>query len=1413
MELGKILEFRKDLYFEGAVQADWFYVQEKAAKVAENFVFHGKQYFGVEDQGTGNKKRIDTISLVEELVEKMSDDYANSLTLAIADYGTGKSHLAVTIGQIFSGKDYMPETYRKIISNISSIDTNAAKHIQTLTDERNFVMVINGMRDFNLHSEILKAAQKSLKLYGLPDDGLRKLNRALDTAETFFNRNANNSRLLFEEKAKTLGWNESGDRLIDKIRDNLMTDEVAFEIVNAVYTEINGQEIKWDEGLSASNILEMLISEYCGMNGRFEHIILLFDEFGRYLEYASGVNAAKSGDSALQQIFETAQNANGVLQVINFIQSDIKTYLQRVDQTKNISRYIGRYDASDKYYISSNLETVFANLIQRKDKEAFEENVVIWQKNNEAQWKDIFEKINKWLITKGMWRDYALFRNVIVEGIYPMHPLSTFMLTQLSDYLQNRSSLTLISQYIENSKSVDVPSGNFLIMPETLMCGDLYTEMLAAEQEGKQPSQQCIRYDNIFRKYGDKLSEKSHVVLRTNLILRILRFRTKDYADAKEALTLCSGFSVAEIEEELRWLENEYAVLGFDDYAGCFDFMEESNGAHDFKVLKKRLMANASIDKSLLQSVKIQEIAGVLEKQTTNFALQHKITTNEWLFAQEMYAIEQFDDIRVKTYINEWENATSSTTAKGRLVWLYVNKDTEVSYVERAEVLVKGLNNTPIIVMLLNDTDNRLYDALLEYDVLDRLDDVNRNKYDRHYQADFGQAENNLKDQFADLKKKRIHIGAEGTEELKTRMPMYLTSVFEDLYPDAVPFSFDGFVTKGNNLGGKGGTYYCTIVKMLLSNSVNETTIHNFASDVRNRIEALLMTTNATSWKCIDKEFRVIPPEDKKARQVYERIVASINKNKEYTCKDIFDTYCRPPYGMSEDVVVLMLAVICANLSYCLRFRYDGSMTNINNWKELVVIKDRKIDIDVVKNSAFVVVDAGAVTGKYMRFFDRIQSNKNITEVASLEKILANMMVSDEIPEELSTQYLLARKYLDSGKKAIHEWQSCISEIHEKMEATIEGNNLYEALKGLQLVEAIPYTKIFKDNGYEIDEESKNSIKRLAIDLKNEVNHLIGPYVANMYCKSVEGVNTFRNHNTKMQNMLEELGFDDYALQIKKRKEEELSNIDEIRSRQELRADCEKFLEDSQITKYITYVNVCLYLKAGKELQTRVRKYGVALGKDFQKINDGINDRVETLEKNHDRTMKDMSDIWDDLNEAKCAEDVEVLCENIASVLQKGLPDVDQNDFEELQNNLRELLDDINAIKNATQSRSKYKEGSKAILEKYEESEFDFEVLPILKEVISDIEKELDEKEQRWIAKELTLGDKSRKAVHHWKEKSQFLPEYLSEDTIAKAKKLDQEADELISEGKIEDVIFYFDKLDDAEKLECIQKLQSRLEG
>jgi len=1411
MKFGDLLEFRKDLYFEGAVQIDWFYDQARAAKVAENFVFHGKDYFGVEEITSGGKRRIDTVGLVQALTEKLGDESVKVPTLAIADYGTGKSHLAVTLGQLFSGPSYMSETYNKILDNIRTIDESAANEIAKNSDGQNFVMVINGMRDFNLHSEILRAAQKSLELYGLPDDNLRKLNRALETAEMFFDRNSESAIELFESAAKDAGWLEHGEKLVQKIKSELLSNEEAFEIVNKVYKEINGQEIRWDEGLSASTILEMLVTEYCGMNGKFDHVILLFDEFGRYLEYASGVNAAKSGDSALQQIFEAVQNADGALQVINFIQSDIKTYLQRVDQTKNISRYIGRYDGSDKYYISSNLETVFANLIQRKDKDAFKESIINWQRENEDDWKKSFDQINKWLITKGMWRDYKLYRKVVVEGIYPMHPLSTFMLTQLSDYLQNRSSLTLISQYIEGLSDTEVVDKPLLIMPEYLMRGDLYVEMLAAEQDGKQPSQQCIRYDNILRKFGDKLSEKSLTVLRANLILRILRFRTTDYDDAKAALVFASGLSLKEVEEELHWLENEYAVLGFDEHACCFDFMEESNGAHDFKVIKKRLIAAANINSSYINTLKIQEIAGVLDMQTTNFGTLHKIATNEWQFKQELYPIEEFTEAKADSYVAEWRNATSSIAAKGRLIWLYVNKESNEDALKQAQMLTKKFENMPIVIMLINDDEDRLYNSLVEYYVFDNMDDLNRKKYERHYLDGFRQAENNLKDEFEELKKQRLRILPDGVDSITTRLAAFLTNVFDEIYPNAVPFWFDSFVTKGNNLGGKGGTYFCSIIKMLLSGSVNADSIHNFASDVRNRIDAVLMTTSTTSWKCINEQYRVIPPENKFARLVYDDIVKELSEKERKDCSEIFEKFSQPPYGMSEDIITLMIAVVCANLSYCLRFKYKGEIKNINNWKELVVIKDKKIDIDVIRKSMFIVVDAGEVVGKYKRLFTRIQDNRIMSEVFLLKQELDQLTMSDEVPEEIETEYLLARNLLDTGSAAKREWDEATSTIEDQYEEAVERSSLYNALKALEALGNLQINKYFNENGFDVDSDTKHYLTSLQANISKCIDGTIDEYIASEYCKDVEHMTTFRNHNTKIQKLLDDLGFHEYARRVERQKEKELENTSEIKSRQELRSDCSKYLNDSKIDKFTSYTVIKDYVKKGKDLQVRIQKYITSLGSDGAMIQSNVDNRVGELEKAKERIEQDITDIWDDLPEVKISEDIEDLIERIALVLQKGIATNDQLALEEVKDNLEELKSDVDQLNSTDTSRIEFDKVSKELIEKYQDHDFDFEVDEILNELINAVSSRLDDKEQQWVARNLSLGDKSRESIHHWKERIKFLPEYLSVDTHNKINELDAEADEIIKDGKIEDVIYYFDRLTADEKLECIKKLQGLL--
>jgi len=1413
MKLGEVVEFRKDLYFEGAVQADWFYNKEKASIVSENFVFHGKEYYGIDNSHNGKQKRIDTISLVKELAEKISNENSNPLTLAIADYGTGKSHLAVTLATLFSGEENNPTTFKKIINNISNIDCESGKIIENLCNRRNFVLVINGMKDFNLNSEILRAAQRSLTLYGLDDSKLKKLNRALNTAELFFSRSSSTMIELYEESAANVGWTEKGQKLVDKISTQLLTDEIAFNIVNNVYKQINGQEIQWDEGISASNILEMLVSEYCGANGKFEHVVLLFDEFGRYLEYASNNNSAKSGESALQQIFEAAQNSEGLLHIINFIQSDIKTYLQRVDPTSNITRYIGRYDASDKFYISSNLETVFANLIQRKDKNAFKDSVIVWLEQNEEKWEDVFNNMNRWLNTKGMWKDYALFRKVVVEGIYPMHPISTFMLTQLSDYLQNRSSLTLTSHYISKYADSELDSFSMpVIYPEELMAGDLFTEMYDAESSGRQLTQQCLRYSGVLKKMDGKLNDQAMTVLRGNLVLRILKFKTNSYNDTLAALSVCTNLAKDEILTQLKWLVDEYAVLEYDEQANCFDFMEDSNGAHDYKIYKNKILRTTKIDLTYLTTnQKIHEIGNFNELQPTDFAITNKICTNDWNFTQELLLIEDFTQSVAANRYDEWKNSISSIDPKGHLIWLYANKETSEKIFDSISTVVKEFKDSPTVVMLLKDSENKLLNLLREYKALLSFDYKAKINFDKFYKDDLANTEDRIREQFDTLKKERNVINSNGEiSQLKSRLAISLRSEFERVYPNVVPFWFDGYITKSNNVAPSALKNYIAILKLVLGNSLTKNSFNDQTPEIKTRIETLLMTTSRdTSWKCLNSSFQIIPPENIKVRKIFDQINEVIEKNKSYSCKALFDIYTKPPYGLSIDVIYLLIAVVCANKNYCLRFTYENETLSINSWKDRV-FENNKIDLDVIKRSSIVYYDSDETNKKYIRLFEQIETNHDLNAIEFYEQRLNLIMKEGELPSELQGRFSYALQILQMSRTSLEKWNELIGKIQEKIAIAEEHKSMKNALEAMLDLRELPIQEIFGINGEKFDfsDDYKEEIKELNNECLIYVNNNYSSWIERQACLSIAEMSQFENKGRKYCDWFKKLGLDKYIAPTKQHWDNELANKEKIKSRQELKDDCEKFLKDAQITKYISYTALLDWSKRGLELEKRLEKYSYALGDQAVTITDEITNRVKLLTNTKDRITSEISSIWDDLSKINKPSDIEEYEKRIWSVLQKDLPSSDQDDLEELYDNILSIRSDIWKLQDGDMSRKDFLLLSTELQKKYSEIDYDFDALSIINNIIKIHTEKFDSQEETWIKTYGNLDDKSSAHILWWKDKVKYLPNYLSEKTSKTIEKLKIEADEILSKNRVEEVVFYFNKLSDEEKKECLKLLQ-----
>ncbi len=130
-KIADIVDFRRDLFFDGAVQIGWFETDaDRRDTAASHFVFHGPQYHGVSDddvQNAGGFQLTDTVQFTNQLLQALDPQQGKSFpfALAIAGWGTGKSHLGLTLATLLSRPhSAVAET---VMSNLEAADANLGR--------------------------------------------------------------------------------------------------------------------------------------------------------------------------------------------------------------------------------------------------------------------------------------------------------------------------------------------------------------------------------------------------------------------------------------------------------------------------------------------------------------------------------------------------------------------------------------------------------------------------------------------------------------------------------------------------------------------------------------------------------------------------------------------------------------------------------------------------------------------------------------------------------------------------------------------------------------------------------------------------------------------------------------------------------------------------------------------------------------------------------------------------------------------------------------------------------------------------------------------------------------------------------------------------------------------------------------
>lgn len=1411
MLIKDILAFNKKQYFNGAVQANWFYDNDKVEDVASSYVFHGPKYHGVDQKDTGSSsyRLFDTATYALKILTKAKEKETNRFNMTIAGYGTGKTHFAVTIASFLSGHNM--ELRTKVINNITLADKSIGAEFQQYNG-KNLVLVLNGMKDFNLNSEILYAAKSALKQHGISTEILSSLTKQYQQAINF----CRNTYSSYHDKYAAL-LTKAGKRIVslNDIIDALENaDQTVFNVVNEVYYEFMGTYIHAESAVSAAEVLALLSEEYCIRNNKFDRIYILFDEFGRYIEYTANFPQL-AGDSALQQIFETIQNADGTIVFDAFIQSDLNAYLRRAESVgSNIVRYVGRYENSEKYYLSTNFETILANLINKKDMASFSN--VIEYNINVKYWnyhQSIFKQLRKWanpeIQTRNVWINEKMFFDVIEKGCYPIHPVTVWFLANTSSWMQQRSTIAYTAELFDSISDNEV-SRSWIpyIYPTDIISTGLFDEMQSSEEKGYVQSQHCLTYQSVMSKVGDKLSEYSVAVLKAILITNILKFRFSDRDDCIHCLRVCSGLKEEEIVSGLNGLENEFCVVTFDSQTNHFDLNAEAHGQREYNIcFSKRLMLTRSFDPIDEMDETLQESLRLNVPENTAFAVENNISSPEWQFRKILIKIIDVTESYCRSLIENLKNATDGEQYRGIILYLYGGKNWDKEILRLTKIIRKNkIDKYPILFLLLNDSEENWLMLLRKRVALRKFSEGEREMYERFIGRDQRLLERNIVSQFGKMCAEKLVLTVDGVTLLNNRINSACYELFQSVYPDAIPFSFTEFEKKATPAVKKKLLSLCR--NMYNGVMCDKQAYQGLDPTEKRRIQtALSVSSDATSWQVFTADYELCEPKNKKVRVIYRSLSNTLSVNAGRSIFELFAKYRQAPYGLNDHSLFLFIVYYLSINSKRLSLSDKTGTLSKQNFLENYLSTEKKMleNLFSVRLSIKEQSDDDALS-------ECIKAIEQLTypeKCAALQKELNNYRELAESTEQYKGNIAACNYKLQEGlklNKKLYDKIFAAEEIIRSCKEKFILGKITEVLVKLNIPEE--ETPIEEYSEFLFSPTYCDRVEQAVKEANALLDKQFESFVVNMKCSYAQS-SEFKKRYSLIVKQLQLIGRKNYADVLKKR-------IDDVLQEAELEHKYASVIAEAQSFISSTGKTIC------------DMNY-----EELSLTNTGINGWIETFLSAPDMSREVKNNYFSKLNEL----DISVVNrrKKLDDIIQSTLSEIKKPtlDSAQLHEQIRKaisLMPEEEAavvLKKAMLLIEEFHilKSEKTIVNYSTVSELENELISkwngtvcesYVRELIEFQKKQLEDRRAEWMKKNvkeviLKIDSLNVPQCIQWQTAVSVLPDYLTDKDLEDVANLSSEISKRIRLHRINGVIDMFIALSEEEQKDCLQRILAKM--
>lgn len=860
------------------------------------------------------------VGVLENLVQAFLNDRLDNRFSLIATYGHGKSHLALALANYFSRPCASPEV-KTLLDKLNNAlgDPAKAKRYTEFKNSRGEFLVLRLRGDVprSLHEQVLQALEKALAEHQATHG--QKLPFWFTEAEQIIR----NFSAAEKEKANLFLENAGYDTPL--LLQRLAAKEDVYDVCIKVIHHVKGIRPNLGGEVSLAHVIRWATDNFCGQDKPLGGLLILFDEFGLYVQKYAQRHAV----GELQDLLNGVSDRQGRAAFLAFSQLDLMQLadnLHITGETKvGLKRELTRIPK--KWVLFSLMESVVDAYLVQNDKH--------WQdfltdrkvSGTLYQATDVaWERFNKRYSTTLRW-PFPQFQEQVAKGCFPLHPITTYLLCNLKlqsdDVGVPRTVLGFVLEELRaRQDELAVINGrpNWIVPIglvdyfEGRLSGDIYALYTAAQ-----------------RTIGEDAPEEHQTVLKS-LLLQYLAEVTPRSDDQILFLAHMAGLDEKPTKQALRTLSDNN-VIRYDHNYKAFTFWPASNQPKVLEETVQKKLANFQWSTESLKALNktLNDLAGsnfglidikVDWGHPTDWAAREYIVTADLLTDWLRYITPQL------TYAYNHRDLIEPD--RSTVIWIVVNHDDEVSEIRatvnnalQAAIAENGQNPPVLVAVVPMRPQPELLDAHRRRWALSQFSQKERDDAGKDlYEAESKQADLSLLRALKTIRLDNQNVAEMPRSRAAYMVPTAYTSVVHkrdefslrelltQLYRSAFPYAPSEFFThyrvasKGVN---KLRDATRAVAAALLTNAAPDLKALSRSNAV---VRDLCDNSLVKHWDMLAGDYRIREqPGSHHVRGAWQFLNNAIKPgNTETKLRDVLFPLLNPPYGYDYNTALLVFA-------------------------------------------------------------------------------------------------------------------------------------------------------------------------------------------------------------------------------------------------------------------------------------------------------------------------------------------------------------------------------------------------------------------------------------------------------------------------------------------------------------------------